>query len=107
MLDALLMTLVIELGMLLILRKKDYKIYLLSLIMNIVTNLSLNYYLENTVFKTLLIYIVVVCILEVTVLFVETFIYMIYYKNFKESFITSLLLNSTSFILGLIIYAII
>lgn len=107
MLDALLMTLVIELGMLLILRKKDYKIYLLSLIMNIVTNLSLNYYLENTIFKTLLIYIVVVGILEVTVLFVETFIYMIYYKKIKESFITSLLLNSTSFILGLIIYAII
>ena len=107
MLDALLMTLVIELGMLLILRKKDYKIYLLSLIMNIVTNLSLNYYLENTIFKTLLIYIVVVGILEITVLFVETFIYMIYYKKFKESFITSLLLNSTSFILGLIIYAII
>ena len=96
-----------ELGMLLILRKKDYKIYLLSLIMNIVTNLSLNYYLENTIFKTFLIYIVVVGILEITVLFVETFIYMIYYKKIKESFITSLLLNSTSFILGLIIYAII
>ena len=107
MLDALLMTLVIELGMLLILRKKDYKIYLLSLIMNIVTNLSLNYYLENTIFKPFLVYIVVVGILEITVLFVETFVYMIYCKKFKESFITSLLLNSTSFILGIIIYAII
>ena len=107
MLDALILTLIIELSILFILRFKDYKLYILSSLINIGTNLSLNYYLENTIFKTLTIYVIVVIILEITVLFVETLLYMIYFKKFKKSFIISLLLNASSFLLGLLIYAII
>ena len=86
MLDALILTLIIELSILFILRFKDYKLYILSSLINIGTNLSLNYYLENTIFKTLTIYAIVVIILEITVLFVETLLYMIYFKKFKKSF---------------------
>jgi hypothetical protein len=107
MLDALILTLIIELSILFILRFKDYKLYILSSLINIGTNLSLNYYLENTIFKTLTIYVIVVIILEITVLFVETLLYMIYFKKFKKSFLISLLLNASSFLLGLLIYAII
>ena len=107
MLDALILTLIIELYILFILRFKDYKLYILSSLINIGTNLSLNYYLENTIFKTLTIYVIVVIILEITVLFVETLLYMIYFKKFKKSFLISLLLNASSFLLGLLIYAII
>lgn len=107
MLDALILTLIIELSILIILRFKDYKLYILSSLINIGTNLSLNYYLENTIFKTLTIYVIVVIILEITVLFVETLLYMIYFKKFKKSFLISLLLNASSFLLGLLIYAII
>ena len=107
MLDALILTLIIELSILFILRFKDYKLYILSSIINIGTNLSLNYYLENTIFKTLTIYVIVVIILEITVLFVEALLYMIYFKKFKKSFLISLLLNASSFLLGLLIYAII
>ncbi len=107
MLDALILTLIIELSILFILRFKDYKLYILSSLINIGTNLSLNYYLENTIFKTLTIYVIVVIILEITVLFVEALLYMIYFKKFKKSFLISLLLNASSFLLGLLIYAII
>ena len=107
MLDALILTLIIELSILFILRFKDYKLYILSSIINIITNLSLNYYLENTIFKTLTIYVIVVIILEIAVLFIETLLYMIYFKKFKKSFLISLLLNASSFLLGLLIYAII
>ena len=107
MLDALILTLIIELSILFILRFRDYKLYILSSLINIGTNLSLNYYLENTIFKTLTIYVIVVIILEITVLFVETLLYMIYFKKFKKSFLISLLLNASSFLLGLLIYAII
>lgn len=107
MIDALILTLIIELSILFILRFKDYKLYILSSIINIITNLSLNYYLENTIFKTLTIYVIVVIILEITVVFIETLLYMIYFKKFKKSFLISLLLNASSFLLGLLIYAII
>ena len=107
MLDALILTLIIELSILFILRFKDYKLYILSSIINIITNLSLNFYLENTIFKTLTIYVIVVIILEITVLFIETLLYMIYFKKFKKSFLISLLLNASSFLLGLLIYAMI
>lgn len=51
MIKALILTLIIENGMLFILGYKNYRIYVFSIIINTVTNLALNYFLLNYPFR--------------------------------------------------------
>lgn len=102
----LILTIVIEIICLLLLQKDD-KIILTSVLLNIVTNLTLNFILHFVLDSKLIIYISLVVILEACVLIVESLIYNIYLKNIKQSFLLSLILNATSFTLGLIIMSVI
>lgn len=107
MIEALLLTIIIELPLLKLFKEKDSKVYFLSLIMNIVTNLSLNGFLKLIGFSNFIIYLMVVIFLEIIVVFVEALGYMIIYKKFKKSFIVSLVLNLVSAVIGTFIYSLI
>ncbi len=101
--EALILTLLIESLLLIILKFKDSKLYLISIIINSITNLSLNYYLTNTIFNSLLVYSIIVIILEILIVFIEALTYMIYFKEFSKAFKISFILNTSSFLIGLII----
>ncbi len=102
MIFALILTLFIETIMLFILRYKDYRIYLLAILMNLITNLPLNFILTYYPFETYIGYFIVGIILEIFILFIESFFYLFYFKNYKKALKVSLLLNLTSFLIGLV-----
>ncbi len=106
MIKALVITLIVELAMLHFFKEKDYKIYVLSALINTITNLSLNYMILNIPFPQMFYYYLFVGILEVLIVFIEALAYMLYYKKFKKAFLISLTLNGTSFLVGLLINAI-
>lgn len=103
MISALILTLIIETLVLFLLKYRNYKIYIICLIINIITNLSLNYYLIHTIFQTVYIYIIVVILLEAFIWIVEGLVYMIYLKDFKKAIKVSIILNATSFFTGLLL----
>jgi len=105
MIKALVITLIVELSMLYFFKEKDYKVYVLSALINVITNLSLNYMILNIDFTKMVYYYLFVGILEVIIVFIEALAYMLYYKKFKKAFLISLILNSTSFLVGLFINA--
>lgn len=100
---ALMLTIVIE-GVLIFIIKRKSIFVLYSTIINIITNLSLNLIVSNCLQSNLWIYIVGVIILEIIVLFIETFMYNTKIKKFKESFILSLILNLASLSFGFLLY---
>lgn len=100
---ALILTLLIE-GILIFIIKRKFIFVLYSIIINIITNLSLNFIVTNYLQSSLCIYIVGVIILEIIVLFAETFIYNIKIKKFKEALLLSLILNLTSLSFGFLLY---
>lgn len=103
MIKALILTLIIETTILLILGFKSYKIYIICIITNIITNLSLNIILENVYFESFLLYAINVIILELFVLIIEAVVYYLYLKHIKKALFISLMLNSSSFLIGLLI----
>ncbi len=98
--EALIITIVIELLMLLIQREKNYKIYLYSILINVITNVSLNVGIQ---FVEPSYYYLVVSLSEVMIVLIEALAYFWLYKDFKKSLRISLVCNSASFLLGLIL----
>lgn len=105
MTEALILTIIIELPLLRLFKEKNYHVYILALIMNIITNLSLNGFLKLIESSEFIIYLIVVIILEIVVIFVETLGYMLIYKKFRKAFIVSFVLNSVSAVIGTLIYS--
>lgn len=103
MLEALILTIFIEGVGLIFLRVKDYKIYLLSMALNICTNVSLNTFLLNYDFQSVWGYIVTVVILEIVVIGVEFLGYWFYFRQSKKALGYATLLNVMSFGIGLIL----
>ena len=103
MIYALILTLIIENLMLFILGYKDYRIYVLSIVINTITNLALNSFLLSYPFQTYLFYATICIILEILIFLIEGCFYMIYFKNFKKALKISFILNLTSFLIGLIL----
>ena len=103
MIKALILTLIIENGMLFILGYKNYRIYVFSIIINTVTNLALNYFLLNYPFQTYLFYATICIVLESLIVLIEGCFYLIYFKSFKNAIKISFILNLTSFLIGLIL----
>lgn len=95
MLWALLSTILIELLVLLQLGERRKNILLASIIINIITNVSLNYYLFFISYTD-----TTVIIGEVLVVLTEALCYYFFTKNLAQSFIYSLLCNAISFLLG-------
>lgn len=95
MLWALLSTILIELLVLLQLGERRKKLLLASIIINILTNVSLNYYLFFVSYTD-----TTVIIGEALVVLTEALCYYFFTKNLAQSFIYSLLCNAISFLLG-------
>lgn len=103
MLEALILTILIEGFGLVFLKVRDYKIYLLSMALNICTNVSLNAFLLYYDFQNVWGYIITVVILEIVVIGVEFLGYWFYFRQYKKSLFYATLLNAMSFGIGLIL----
>lgn len=99
-LKALIITIIIELLMLFVLGEKNYKIFLLSILINIITNISLNIGIQ---FINPQYFYVLVGILEVVIAFIEAAGYNLIYKDYKKSLRVSCLCNAASYLLGFVL----
>lgn len=95
---ALIVTILIEMGVLLLLGEKRRKVLLASVIINILTNIPLNLYLlyVGNGWSTLLIG-------ELLVVLMEALWYDLFIKNLYHAAIYSLLCNAISFLTGALI----
>ena len=94
---ALLITILSEELVLLIMNVKDSRLYLSLLIINIITNLSMNIILQFVSNYYLWLYI-----LEVCVFIIEGLVYYLITKDIKKAIIISLSCNLLSYIIGCI-----
>ncbi len=99
----LVLTILIE-GTLILIIKRKLLFVLYSIIINIITNLTLNLIVINFVNSKLWIYILVVSILEIIILFTEALMYNITIKKYKKALLLSLILNVTSISFGFLFY---
>lgn len=90
-LKALCLTLILELLSLVIQREKNYKIYLICVEVNLVTNLTMNILLT----KFWQYYSIILWVSEISVVFIEgafySFVYKKYLKGVKVAFICNLI----------------
>lgn len=103
MLEALILTILIEIVVLAFLKVKDYKIYMLSIVLNICTNISLNAFLLNYDFQSTWSYVITVVVLEIAVIWIESIGYWFYLKQYKKSLFYATILNVVSFGTGVIL----
>lgn len=96
LLKALLITLVVEEICLALQRQKSYKTYLLCLGMNIVTNLTMNVFLQYLSAH----YHLCLLMFEILVVWIEGLLYCIVEKNLCKSLRISLVCNLASFLVG-------
>ena len=94
---ALLITILSEELVLLIMNVKDSRLYLSLLIINIITNLSMNIILQFVSNYYLWLYI-----LEVCVFIIEGLVYLLITNDIKKAIIISLVCNVCSYLIGLI-----
>lgn len=103
LLECFLLTVAIEIFVLLILGEKNINVYIASIIINLITNVPLNIFLYLYSFKDIVVYYWVLISLEIFIFIIEGFMYYIVIKNYRRSFLYSLLANLTSFAFGNII----
>ena len=94
---ALIPTILIELAVLLLLRERSAKVLTASVVINILTNVPLNLFV-NYVSNSL---VVILCG-EVLVVAVETLWYYLFLSNLSRSFVYSFLCNAISFLTGIL-----
>lgn len=97
---ALLITIILELVALLFQRERDYRIYLIVILMNIFTNISFNIGIQ---FVTIKPFFLVIVGLEILIVLIESIGYYIFYKNCYKAIRVSLICNITSYLLGLLL----
>lgn len=98
-LKALIITIFIEILALLLQKEKNYKVYLLSIFINILTNISLNVGIQ---FINPNNYYLIVGILELIIVIIEASVYNLLYKDYKKSLRVAFLCNVSSYLLGFI-----
>jgi hypothetical protein len=98
---ALVITIVVEFVVIKIFRKYGKKIIFLSIGINIVTNLTMNYLLTRVFFNEYNKYLI---IFELLIVLIEAAVYFIVIKNFNESLKLSAICNAASLIIGQILF---
>lgn len=93
---ALILTILIELGVLWLLKERRTKVLLSSVAVNVLTNVPLNLYFTYTDYSWGR---VLIC--EMIVIVVETLWYFCFTGRFRKSVIYSFLCNAISFLMGL------
>ena len=101
MLTALLMTLCLETLSMVLQRVKKVKLYLVLIITNIVTNLTMNYLLY---YVSLVNYNKVLILFEIGVVFIEALVFNIVVKDYKKSLRISFINNIISWLGAYLIY---
>ena len=102
MLSALLLTISVELGMLLLMGEKRKDVLMGAIVINILTNVPLNYFLltyGNSTGRLI--------VGELIVLLVEALWYFLFVHQWRKAAIYSLICNATSFLVGILIQLII
>jgi len=97
---ALIITIVLEELGLVILKERTAKTYIICFALNLVSNPLMNISIKIFHLKS---YTFTVIIYEIIVLFIESIVYYIFNKDYKKSFITSLICNSLSLFIGILI----
>lgn len=100
LIKALILTIVLELLALLIQKEKKFFVYLVCIIMNIATNISMNFIIQGIPSSK---YHIIVLGLEIIVVLIEFMIYLVLLKNKKIAFKRALICNLFSYIGGLLI----
>ncbi|MDE5565452.1 MAG: hypothetical protein K2I77_00550 [Anaeroplasmataceae bacterium] len=103
LLEPLILTVLIEWIILIILKEKRKLIFLVSFLLNIITNISLNICLLKINFADIYIYFLCLILSEIAIFIIEGFGYFIFLKEKKKSIFYSLWCNGTSFIVGLVL----
>ena len=94
------LTLVIEIGALFLLKERRGKIYFVAILMNILTNISLNLFNYYVIIEELWVAWLVLILLEFFIWFLEGVGYYIFLKDLKRAICYTLVLNMSSFFLG-------
>ena len=97
LLIALTLTVLIELGVLWLLMERRGRVLVLSVVINVLTNVPLNLYVMHVGYSTKFILIG-----ELLVFIVEALWYLIFIRDIKKAVVYSLLCNAVSFLLGLL-----
>lgn len=100
LIKALVLTIIIELFALLLQKEKKPLVYLMCIIMNIITNISMNLLIQSIPIHN---YDIVVIGLEIIVLIIEYFGYSLVIKSKKVAFNRALLCNLLSYLVGLLL----
>ena len=100
MVKALIFTIGVELIVLCLFNIKKIYIYAILILMNIVTNLSMNYFLSIIQSHTFDYHLY---LFEIVIIFVEMMVYYLWIKDIKKAFYISLACNSASLIFGLLL----
>lgn len=95
------LTCAIELITLIILKEKNKKILLCSLLINLITNIPLNLFICFSNFKTLLDYFAIVIGLELFIMTIEGLLYYLLNRDIHKSIKYAIILNVTSYLVGL------
>lgn len=103
LLKCFLLTVLIEIAVLRIIGEKNINVYIASIIINLITNVPLNIFLYLYSFSDITIYYCILISLEIFILIIEGFMYYLVLKNYKKSFLYSILANLASFAFGNII----
>jgi len=97
LLKAVITTIICELIILYINKERRYKIYLFVAIMNIITNVGMNLFLQTLGSQH---YYINLLISEIIVFIVETICYFCIYKDIKKAIKLSLICNLFSYYMG-------
>ena len=104
---ALFLTLLIEIFIAFILGYKDKTSIAIIALINIITNPLLNYLIIiNNQLNLIKYNLIFLLVLEISIIFIEwgILVYSIKSKNSKQLFVLSLIMNFTSFIIGLLLF---
>ena len=101
----LLLTVFIEAFVLLLLKEQNWRIYLLSVGMNCITNISLNCFGYFVEIPNSLVYGFIILILEAVVWILEGIGYYLVTRNKKQAIQYTLLCNISSFMFGILFQA--
>lgn len=94
------LTLIIEVGGLFLFKERRGKIYFVAVLMNIITNISLNLFNYYVIIEVIWVAWLVLIFLEFFIWFLEGVGYFILLRNPKRAICYTLVLNMSSFFLG-------
>lgn len=103
LLGPLLLTILLEASILVLWKEKKKGVLICSLLINVVTNVSLNLFVYFFPFSSVWVYIAWIVLLELVIVLVEALAYEIVLRDVKKSLVYSISCNVGSFLIGLLI----